>query len=55
MTNTQEAPLLPDDTIEAESAEVCVDVTDDLADSAGDQYKRSCQKLYQIRDDFRPP
>jgi hypothetical protein len=42
MTSKPEAPILPDDTIEAESAEVCVDVTDDLADSTGDQYKRSC-------------
>jgi hypothetical protein len=53
MTSKPEAPILPDDTIEAESAEACVDVTDDLTDSTGDQYKR-WQKLNQIRDDFRP-
>jgi hypothetical protein len=43
-TSTREAPILPDDTIEAELAEV--DVTDDLADSTGDQYKRSCGRSF---------
>jgi hypothetical protein len=55
MTSKPEAPILPDDTIEAESAEACVDVTDDLTDSTGDQYKRSCGRSVGKSEMIVPP